>query len=91
MMHTYTITSLSNLPIGQDNLYCRIDQYGTDRSADYDVYILVGDHWDWIGYAWSAAKARWLARQASYKKFSAARVIGNGDEFFFAYGKEVIA
>lgn len=90
-MKHYTIAILANLPIGQDNNYCRIDQYGMDRSADYDVYILVGDHWDWISYAWTPGKARWLAKQASYEKFSAARVIGNGDEFFFAYGKEVIA
>lgn len=91
MMHTYTIASLSNLPIGRDNPYCRVDRYGMDRSADYDVYVLIGGHWDWVGYAWSAAKAKWLARETSYSEFSATRVIGNDDEFFYAYGKEVRA
>ena len=90
MMHTYTIATLANLPISQDNNFVRIDKYGRDLSADYDIYILVGDHWIWAYYAWTPGKASWLAKQASYEKFTAARAIGADCDRFFAYGKEVI-
>lgn len=91
MMHTYTIAILANLPISQDNNFVRIDKYGRDLSADYDIYILVGDHWIWAYYAWTPGKASWLAKQVSYEKFTAARVISAGSDRFFAYGKEVLA
>ena len=90
-MKHYTIAILANLPISQDNSFVRVDKYGRDLSADYDVYILVGDCWIWACYAWTPGKARWLAKQASYEKFTATRVISAGCDRFFAYGKEVLA
>lgn len=90
-MKHYTIAILANLPISQDNTFVRVDKYGRDLSADYDIYILIGDRWVWACYAWTPGKARWLAKQASYEKFTATRVISADCDCFFAYGKEVLA
>ena len=52
MMHKFTVGMLSALPISADNAFVRVDKYGRDLSADWDIYILDStNHWVWAGYA----------------------------------------
>lgn len=92
MMHKFTVGMLSALPISADNAFVRVDKYGRDLSADWDIYVLDStNHWVWVGYAWTRRQAWGRAKHASYVRFTAAMAIGEDesgyDEFFFAYGK----
>lgn len=91
MMHTYNVAALEALPIAKDNCLCLTDKHGKDRGANWDIYVLVDNHWIWSGYAWTRKQAWGRTKQMSYDQFTAAMTIGEDesgyDEFYFAYGK----
>lgn len=94
MMHQYSVSVLADFPISKDNHFNRVDKYGRDLGATWDIYVLDGNaRWVWAGYAWSRRQAWGRAKQMSYTQFTATMAIGEDDvgydEFFFAYGKKV--